>query len=142
MHRAPHELDAVKQKRDKEAAERKQRAKAKARAEAKAATESSMIPFEAAGPSTKQSTGDSTRMTKEVSMTGSMVSSFAPGASVSAHGDATTPGSSIQGTGGLENLDGGSKGGVSSLESNSFPTFVSSITTATEDLPANVIASG
>lgn len=130
VRRAPHELDARKQQRDKEAAD-KRAVKAAARAEAKAATESAMVPFDAGAPTTR-SAGESTRTTTTAVSTVAL--------------DATTAESSTQqGKGDLEESDGGSKGGgVSSREESGslIPTLVSSITTATEDLPANVVASG
>lgn len=138
----------MQKKRDDEAAKKKlvegaarAEAKAKAIAAAKETAERSMVPFEASGQATRNSATESDTVAGSVA-TGDADSH---GATASTQG-ATATGSSMQGKAtalGAENPTGGSEGGgVSTLGGGTVPTLSSSITSATEDLPAKLVASG
>lgn len=146
--RAPHEIEAMQKKRDEEAAKRKliegaarAEAKAKAIAAATETEERNIVPFEASGQATRNSAMESDAVPRSTA-TGDFDSH---GATASTQG-ATATGSSMQSkatASGGDNLTGGSDGGgFSTLGGGTVPTLSSSITSATEDLPVKLVASG
>lgn len=152
--RAPHEIDARKEKREKKAADKKRAAeavRAAANAEKTAALEAekaaaeptAMVRFE--GNSGKLNTPTTILTTTQAGTSSVFHGTDIAKTGVSMADSSSLSAASARGIVGNLSVGGSNGGGSSSIsaeQSGGSPTLVSSITTASEDIPANVTASG